>query len=445
MNILFANLHWDYGEDHTQENMKPLQFPTGLAIIAAEIRKHRNDNLFTIDNYVANLKDEDVFDFMADHSVDCVLLSLFLGNYQYRYLKKFVNKHNELFPSCKIIIGGPMATTIPHLILKNTKGDDEQVICVIGEGEGTIIDLLSCFDSKDNLSRVKGICFKRGQEIIQTEARPRLKNLDDHPYLAYDLFETQTYADYVNSTNRCWELCTSRGCFGSCVYCKLVFGRKITMKSAKSVLNEMIDFYKSYGINRFNFVDDNFLNTEKQIWDFYNALRKCDIKFKWRFQGRADRLHPSLASALVEVGLYDISFGIESGSIIIHKEMNKKLNLDRARTNLKLLPSELDTHASFIIGMPRESHETIEQSIEFIRDVGVKNINAGILTLFPDTVLYEMARSKGIIKNEDEYCDNLGPVYVYPYINLTAYPDEQLIKWAEMVSNAGSVNKAKSD
>jgi len=436
MNILFANFLWEYGKDLSKDNMQHLQFPTGLAIIAAEIQQNRTDELFVVDNYISKIDDDDVLNFISSNNIDCVLLSAYLGNYQYFYLKQFVNKITGHFPKCKIIIGGPMASTVPKILLENISAKDEQVILVIGEGEKTIVDLLICIENNNNLSKVKGICFIKDSKYIQTPSQARIQNLDEHPYPAYELFDVKKYVNYANTTNRCWEICTSRGCYGQCVYCKRVFGNKISMKSASYIVQEMEDFSLKYNINRFNFVDDNFLNSEKQVVAFYNALIKSKMEFKWRFQGRADRFTPSLAKKLVEVGLYDVSFGIESGSPIILKEMKKMLNIETARQNLKCLPEGLDMHASFIIGMPSESHETIRQTIQFIKSVQIKNVNAGILTIFPGTPLYEEVMVKGIINDENDYCNRLGPVYIYPYINLTSYSDEQLLQWRDLVSNA---------
>lgn len=435
MNVLLANFFWEIEEDLTKDNMRQLQFPTGLAIIAAEIMRNRKDDLFVVDNYISKIDNKDVISLISQKNIDCILLSAYLGNYQFFHLKQFVNQIAENHPNCKIIIGGPLASTAPYILLKNISAHDEQVILVIGEGEITIIDLLNCIESKSNLFKVKGICFIKNHDYCETPARPRIKNLDEYPYPAYDLFDIKKYVEYVNKTNRCWEICTSRGCYGHCVFCKRVFGNNISMKSATYIVREMEDFSENYGINKFNFVDDNFLNSEKHVFSFYEALKKSNHNFIWRFQGRADRFTPTMAAKLIQVGLYSVSFGIESGSPIILQEMNKKIDIQIARNNLKSLPEELDTHASFIIGMPRESHETINQTIQFIKSVNIRNINAGILTIFPGTELYNQARLQGLIKNEDDYCSQLGPVYVYPYINLTSYSNEQLLKWRDMVSN----------
>lgn len=437
MNLLLANLNWSYGKDDSLEKMRHLHFPLGLAIIAGQIRHKRTDELLVIDNYVREILDDDVFQCIEDYEIDCILLSMFLGNYQYRYLKKFINDIALRFPQVSVIVGGPLASTVSDLLLENTTIASGKLVCVIGEGEDTIIDLLSAIEAKGSLSKVKGIAYK-DTEVVVTEARPRIRDLDGYPPLAYDLFETRVYVDYVEKTNRCWELIASRGCFGSCVFCKRVFGSKISMRSASSVVQEMVRFYEEYGVSRFNFVDDNFLNHETQVRDFVSALQSTDMKFRWRFQGRADRFSPQLANALVDVGLYDVSFGLESGSPQILDEMKKLLDLKKASSNLKYCTQIVDTHGNFIVGMPGESHDTVECTLQFIHETGIKYASAGILTIFPGTPLHAQVKRQGLITDEDAYCDSLGPVYTKPYINLTSYSDEQLLHWRDQVNRAGT-------
>jgi radical SAM superfamily enzyme YgiQ (UPF0313 family) len=191
---------------------------------------------------------------------------------------------------------------------------------------------------------------------------------------------------------------------------------------------------REYGIDAFNFVDDNFLNADAQVRAFGDALCASRHRFRWRFQGRADRFSADIAAALVSVGLFDVSFGIESGSPRILDEMNKKLDLEQAMKNLRALPEALDTHATFIVGMPGESEESVAQTERFIRNSGLGHVAAGILTLFPGTSLYEKVRNEGRIPDEDAYCEALGPVYTQPYINLTRHSDAQLMAWAQRLN-----------
>jgi len=102
--------------------------------------------------------------------------------------------------------------------------------------------------------------------------------------------------------------------------------------------------------------------------------------------------------ALLQVGCYDVSFGLESAAVEILTAMNKKMDIDKASANIRSLPSRLETHGSFIVGMPGENQSTIGRTINFIKEVGLKHAGAGILTVFPGTALYDMAKTKGMIK-----------------------------------------------
>ena len=176
MNILFANLYWSYGLDDSMEKMRHLHYPTGLAIVAGEIKRKRKDTLFALDSYIQSMPDEEIFNYIDKNKIECILLSMYLGNYQYRYLKKFINNVTRFFPGIRIIIGGPLASTIAATLLANISSANEQVICVVGEGEETIIELLYCIENGSDLSKVLGICYSNNS-IVYTENRERIKNL----------------------------------------------------------------------------------------------------------------------------------------------------------------------------------------------------------------------------------------------------------------------------
>lgn len=181
---------------------------------------------------------------------------------------------------------------------------------------------------------------------------------------------------------------------------------------------------RNYGIQKFNFVDEKFLNSEHQVIGFLDELERSDVRFEWRFQGRVDRIRMDLIERMQENGLFGVSLGIESDSDVILKEMKKCLNPEESINTIRaLLANGLSVHASFIVGMPSESPETIEQTGRFISRVPGMCKNVGLLTLFPGSALYEEARRSGKIMDENLYLECLGPVYTIPYTNLTKYSD----------------------
>jgi len=85
-------------------------------------------------------------------------------------------------------------------------------ICVIGEGEETIVELLAALEQGKRLHGVAGIAFRNGDEIVRTPRRKRMANLDDLPLPAWDLFPMEEYRArkqnsglYQGRAMRCWR------------------------------------------------------------------------------------------------------------------------------------------------------------------------------------------------------------------------------------------------
>lgn len=433
LNIEERNSAIDGHVSRNSEKYRTLHFPMGFGLILGALKLTDKYDLAVLDNYVGELTFDDILQEVELNSPDYILLTGFLGNYQYRFIKRAIAAIKTASPSSKIIIGGPMASCIPELLMEKTQLD----FVVAGEGEDTIVDLLEHLDNDVAITSCPGIVFRaENGTVIKNTPRLRMKDLGKYPTPPYELFNTDAYAKYVKTSNRCWEISTSRGCYAKCTYCRLTFGQKISFRPFDHLFEEMTTIIERYGITRFSFVDDNFLNSPRQVLEFIEQLRQYKHPVQFRFQGRADRLSPDLAKGLREVGCFDVSMGLESGSEIILEEMDKRMDIEKAKTNIAgVLAEGVSIHATFIVGMPAESFETIESTLNFIRDTGLPYVAAGILTPFPDTRLYDLAKARELIMDDDRYCEELGPVYEIPYINFTRYSDEQLLNWQAQIDS----------
>lgn len=436
MNIMLANLAPELSEDQARQadknKFKSLNYPLGLGIIAAVLTK-AGIRFKTVDTYVRETT-AGFIKTIASEKPDLVLMSGFLGNYMYAFLYSLSHKIKEASPQTRIIIGGPIASTIPELLVGQCHLD----YAVVGEGEKTILELLSALKDGRDIKAVKGVAFKDDKgNLVYTGDRERIKNLDlESEFPLYEAFPIQKYVDYLNETGRCWEISTSRGCYGNCTFCKLTFGNKITSYSNQSIVSHMQLVYERYRINRFSFVDDNFLNHPDKADEFVDLIMRQDIGFKWRFQGRADRISPEFVKRASKAGLYDISFGIESADPGILKQYGKKLDIKKAFEKLKAIKDMVNLNCNFIVGAPGETWDTIRKSEAFIKDLKLKTVNAGILMLFPGTALYEDALKKGHIRDEHQYCMNFGHPYDYPYINVSSLSDKELIEAKRLLMDA---------
>lgn len=428
--IYLANLEEQVSDNRT-DRFRSLHFPTGLALVSGALSLTGHE-LRAVDNYLPGASLDAAIDEMERAQPDYIMLSGFLGNHQYRFVKRLTAILKAACPRAVLIMGGPMASTIPDLLMAHSRLD----YVVVGEGEETIIDLLDKLERGGDVGGVAGILYRdKAGRVWTTPARERMRDLAAMPAPRYDLFDMDSYVKFLQRSGRCWEISTSRGCYAHCKYCKLTFGNKITFRPVWHVIEEMTYIKTRYGIDRFNFVDDNFLNSARQVNEMADALAAAPEKFKFRFQGRADRINGTLAARLREVGCFDISYGLESGSQDVIDYMGKVLDLKKAEANLaEVLALGIDVHATFIVGMPVETAETIAKTKDFIRRVGLPTANAGILTPFPGTEIYRLAKEAGKIIDDDAYCDALGIVYEDVYVNLTPWPDDALRSWRDEIN-----------
>ena len=112
-----------------------------------------------------------------------------------------------------ILIGGPHATALPEESLMSSEAD----ILVFGEGERTIVDIWK----GKKLSEINGIYYKENGGVLRTPRRGRIECLDDLPFLAVDLYESQFYqsAKALSRATPNFQYESSRGCRGVCIFC----------------------------------------------------------------------------------------------------------------------------------------------------------------------------------------------------------------------------------
>ncbi|CAB5083801.1 hypothetical protein D3OALGA1CA_413 [Olavius algarvensis associated proteobacterium Delta 3] len=215
MNVILANLVPDVAVSHDsgtyRQKMSNLHFPIGLGIIAAVLSRH--GILFdTYDSYVDGTT-RGFLELLERKPYDMVLLSGFLGNYTYRFLMQLSGDIKAVSPKTVIIIGGPIASTIPELLLRNTPVD----YAVVGEGEETIVDLLGAFRRKGTAAGVPGVYARDGAgNLIYGGDRQRIRDLDAYPFPDYDAFSIDRYTAFLKESGRCLDVLASRG-----MLCKL--------------------------------------------------------------------------------------------------------------------------------------------------------------------------------------------------------------------------------
>ncbi len=362
-----------------------------------------------------------------------VLLGGMLGAGNYAILKTFCRAVRASHPGYRIFMGGALPSFCPDIVQRHFDLDG----IVIGQGQETAADLVRALSEGEPLSDIPGLAFRQ-EDDVWVETPPRVYVRSTHlPIPDFSRFDMDGYIAEHHRSGRAWNLVGSKGCYSRCVYCTRS-DKKVSFRSIEAIVEEILTLYEAYGIDRFNFVDDNFLLDARHITAVADAFAALPFRPRFRFQGRLDRLRDEGLAIMTEAGLSGISFGLESGSPRILEEMKKGITVEQMEEGLRLCRERgVPHHGTLILGMPSENEETVEETKMFLdRNGFAGNYRVCFLTLFPGTPLYADALAKNLIPDEDAYCASLNSIYDEIRINMTGYSDDALWRWRRHLETA---------
>jgi len=424
-----------------REWAKPNCFPLGLGYIASVLRNENHSvevldiNAFRWDKAEAEQK-------IRNAKFDIAGIGGIITTYKYvKWLIGALKKHH---PDKKVIIGGSLGSSIPGTMLEKNNVD---IVCV-GEGEETVKELVNALEKDEDISGIKGIWYRDAKgNICQTGKRAPIMDLDSLPLPAWDLFPMDIYLKnpvgapnrnkWVDGSSDCGILSMNingtRGCPYQCIYCYHDFmGQGYRLRSAKSIVHEIGQLYKKYGVTYFHFTDDEFVIKKDFIYELCGLLKdlmkKIGTKITWGCAGRVDLMDEPLILAMAEAGCVLIGYGIESGSQRMLDFIKKRVTLDQAKNAVHLTKKHLGwADCSFMIGYPGETRGTIQETIDFCKELTLTPEVIFFLTPYPGTELYSMALDQGKIKDEEEYLLGLGEQGENVRVNFTDFSDKELL------------------
>lgn len=302
-----------------------------------------------------------------------------------------------------IIAGGPHPT-VASLETINVPYID--MIC-IGEGEDTICELLSRMGKKQDPEGLKGLWFKRGGDIIKNEVRPLREDLDDYPFADRKLFD---FRRYLKARNGVVDIIAGRGCPYKCTYCinpylqKLYDGKGkfIRKRSVGNVVEEIVRLSELYEIKGIAFHDDVFTISKTWLREFADHYGK-EVRIPFTCSARPESIDEETVALLKRANCISLSIGIESGNEKIRREVLHRPLSDEAIINAFDLAREagISTYSYNMIGVPYETREDIEKSIELNRKVRPSSLQVTVFQPYPGTELRALSVEKGWLADED--------------------------------------------
>jgi radical SAM superfamily enzyme YgiQ (UPF0313 family) len=334
----------------------------------------------------------------------------------------------ECNPNIKILMGGPHATFFPEHIFQLAPVD----VVVLGEGEITIIELVDALENNRDLSNIKGIAFQLNGRIVKTQPRQLIKDLDSIPFPLYDDFDLRKYKPPITDIPKQYRdltttlIITSRGCPFQCQFCSTsrFWGRFWRARSATNVVDELEWLYSKYDVRLLYFFDDIFTLNKRRAIEICKELLKRKLDIVWLTETRVDCVDREMLEWMKKAGCYQIIYGVESGSPKILKTINKGFTVDHIKRAFKLThDAGISTIALLMVGNPGEDKTTIKETMKLMNEIkphrtfdsidypGVYIGESALTWIFPNTPLYKLAESKGIISDNYWLTDKTVPYY----------------------------------
>jgi len=293
----------------------------------------------------------------------------------------------------KIILVGPHVSTLP----KETFGMAPWIDYIaMAEYDYTLPEIID--SNGKQLKNIKGIAFKSDKKVIKTKRRDPIKNLDDLPYPDRDQLPIEKYRDTL-LTPPFTFLISGRGCPYLCNYClwpQVMFGRTLRLRNPIKVVDEVEYCVSRYNLKTYKFFDDTFTIVKERVKKICQELIKRDINTPWICNARVDTLDKESMEIMKKSGCYLFKVGVESGSQKLLDIIKKGTTIRQIKNFFKNTKEVgIKTFASFMIGLPGETRETIRNTINLAKEIEPDMVQFVILSPLPGTEMFDYMVKEG--------------------------------------------------
>ena len=299
----------------------------------------------------------------------------------------------ELCPNVITIVkGAPFLTYNANTIYENPFID----YVIMGEPELTLQDILSGVPNDEIL----GICYRENFQPVKNDKRPFNENLDDLPFPARHLVDNSIYKRPDNGKVQA-VIKVSRGCPFHCFFCLAtpVSGSRVRVRSAENIVAEIKECVEKYNIRNFLFWSDIFNLDRAWTMNLCQKILDSGLKITWSANTSANAIDDEMAKLMYKAGCRLVELGVESGSQKMLNNIGKRGTLDDIRRTVKILKNnKIKVYNSFVIGLPWDTDETIEETVRFAIELESDYVSFYAAAPLPGTKFFAYAMTNQLIE-----------------------------------------------
>ena len=319
-----------------------------------------------------------------------------------------IRKAKEINPGIITIAKGAAFLTLGEKILAEHEFLD---FGILGEAEETLKEILE----EQEKTRILGIYYKENGNVKFTGNRAFIEDLDSLPFPARHLVDNSIYRRPDNNKVQA-TIKVERGCPFHCFFCLAtpVSGAKVRRRSVENIVAEIRECVEKYNIRNFLFWSDIFNLDKKWTMDLCQAIIASGLKITWSANTRADTADLEMAKMMYKSGCRLVSIGVERGSQEMLEKMGKKITLNDVRRTVKVFKqAKIRIYNYFVIGLPWETEETVEETIKFAIELNSDFISFYTATPLPGSRFYDYAKEHNLFDKETSF----ESAYFYPAVN----------------------------
>jgi anaerobic magnesium-protoporphyrin IX monomethyl ester cyclase len=296
-------------------------------------------------------------------------------------------------PDILTVMGGPHVTFCAPETMQACPEID---FIVLGEGEETLVELVTAYQNGHNWGNIKGLAYQDQGQPVLTPPRDPIQDIDGLPEPARHLIPLGRY----RALGLPISMTTSRGCPFKCIFCvgRKMVGARVRYRDPQKVVDEL-EFLSTLGFHQINIADDLFTASKKHCIAVCDEILQRQLNIQWTSFARVDTVSRPALERMKQAGCTAVSFGVESGSPEILKTVKKGITLDQVVDAVNMCNDVgVTPQASFILGLPGETLQTMQQTVAFaerLKEMGVLH-GYHLLAPFPGTDVRENSQAYDI-------------------------------------------------
>ena len=275
------------------------------------------------------------------------------------------------------------------------------------EYDYTILDLAEVLEAGKRLSAVKGLTYRIGTRIMTNPDRPFIEDLDALPFVSEVYKRHLNIEDYFYAANLhpVITILGGRGCIYRCAFCvwpQVFSGHHYRMRSPENIVDELEYIKNEFPkVREIFFEDDTGTVNRDHILNVCKLIKERKLDIIWSANSRAD-IPLEVLKEMKSAGCRLLCVGYESGSQEVLNKIHKGTTLQKIKQFAKdAKKAGIMVHGCFILGLPYDTRETIEQTIEFAKELDPDTAQFYPIMVYPGTEAYEWSKQKGYLITED--------------------------------------------